>query len=322
MATFWMCYTITINGTEVRGISKVEIVKSVDSLADVAYLEFPAYIQNKVFDIEKKWKRGDEVVIKLGYNNKYTQEFKGYIRAMSVNNPCLISCEDEMYLFRKKVEAKGFKKASVDTILKYVCSQVGGFTLDSSVGGLTYDKFIIRPNSTGYEVIAKIKEQFGIKVYVRNGKLVANLAFVERNGVVTYDFEKNVKAANLDWVVEEDVKVQVVVRGIGKDNKVTKNIEAGEQGGEVVKLPDQLNVTDEGVLKKMADERLKKLRYSGYRGDLTGWGRPYCDIGFTANIKQPYYAARNGGYYVKSITIRFGRDTGFERQVSLGPKLT
>jgi predicted Zn-dependent protease len=54
--------------------------------------------------------------------------------------------------------------------------------------------------------------------------LSANLAYVERTGKVTYDFADNVKSANLDYVIEEDVKAQVIVRGIGKDNKVTRTL--------------------------------------------------------------------------------------------------
>lgn len=323
MATFWMCHKILIAGSEVQGITKVEIQKADESLSGVAYLEFPAYNQNKPFDAEKKWKRGDEVIINLGYNNEFQEEFRGFVRAISVNNPCVISCEDGMYKFRKKIAAKEFKKAGVDVILNYVCGQIGvKLQAGEGVSGLKYDKFIIRPNVTGYDVLKKIQEQWKLKINaIGLDTLSANLAYVERTGKVTYDFANNVKSANLDYVVEEDVKAQVVVRGIGKDNKVTKDIEVGEKGGEVVKLPDQMNVTDEGVLKKMAEQKLKQLRYTGYRGDLTGWGKPYCEVGFTATVKDPDFAGRDGGYYVKAITVRFSKETGYERQVSIGAKL-
>lgn len=324
MATFWMCHKITIAGSEVHGITKVDVQKADESLSGVAFLEFPAYNQNTPFDAGKKWKRGDEVVINLGYNNQYQEEFKGFVRSISVNNPCVIACEDGMYKFRKKIESKEFKKASVDVILNYVCNQIGGMKLEAGEGlsGLKYDKFIIRPNVTGYDVLKKIQEQWKIKINaIGLDTLVANLAYVERTGKVTYDFAENVKSANLDFVVEEDVKAQVIVRGIGKDNKVTKDIEVGEKGGEVVKLPDQMNVTDEGVLKKMAEQKLTQLRYTGYRGDLTGWGLPFCDVGYTATVKDPDFIGRDGGYYVKAINVRFSKETGYERKVSLGAKL-
>jgi hypothetical protein len=76
MATFWMCHKILIAGSEVQGITKVEIQKADESLSGVAYLEFPAYNQNKPFDAEKKWKRGDEVIISLGYNNEYQENLE------------------------------------------------------------------------------------------------------------------------------------------------------------------------------------------------------------------------------------------------------
>lgn len=327
MPTFEMTYKILFGTTQfavnqLKGITKVKINSSVDSLADTAIIEFPATIENVPYDVEKRLKRGNVVRIELGYNGQNNLEFLGYVRSISANNPCVVECEDGMFLFRKEIKGKVFGKTTVDAILQYVCSQIGVFTLKSDLQGLKYDKFVIGNGASGFEVLQKIKEKFGINIYIKGGNLFANLKYTENSGsVVNYDFSKNVKASNLKWVEEEDVKVEVRVRGVGADNKQTETVSIGSKGGEVRKLPNKINVTDTATLEKVAREELKRLTYKGFRGDLTTWGIPFVDTGYTARIIDVDYEARTGGYFVKSVETEFSKN-GFERKVTLGVKLS
>lgn len=325
MPTFEMTFKILFGTTQfavsqLKGITKVKINSSVDSLADTATIEFPATIENVPYDVTKKLKRGFVVRIELGYNGQNNLEFLGYVRSISANNPCVIECEDGMYLFRKEIKGKVFLKSTVATILQYVCSQIGVFTLKENLGGLKYDKFVIQNGATGFEVLQKIKEQYGISIYVKDGNLVANLKYIERNGTVNYDFRRSVKESNLKWVEEQDVKVEVRVRGVGADNKQTETVSVGSKGGEVRKLPNKINVTDKATLEKVAREELKRLTYKGFRGDLTTWGIPFCDIGYSARIIDADYPDHEGTYFVKAVETGFSKN-GFERKITLGEKL-
>jgi hypothetical protein len=147
------------------------------------------------------------------------------------------------------------------------------------------------------------------------------LKYIEKLGEVTYDFEKNVQHVDMKYLTEDGVKVQIKVKGVGKDNKATGEVTVGEAGGEVIKLPDMHGITDNATLEKRAVNRLKTLSYTGYRGELTGWGIPYCDIGFSARIIDNDYPERTANYYVKSVKVGFSSG-GFTRQIGLGPKLT
>jgi phage protein D len=257
MATFWMCQRITINGQILKGVTEVETESTVESLSDTARIVLPFKIYGVPFDLEKRFKRGDSVKIELGYDDKYQVEFDGFIRSLSTNNPCVIECEDWMYKMRKEVKSKAFANVSVNTILGYICNELG-FVLNSTVADLKYDKFIIR-NATGYEVLEKIRQQFGISIYAKPNTIVANLKYVEKTGSVSFDMAKNVKAANLQYLRETDVKVQVKVKGVKKDNTATKEIVVGTAGGEVVTMPDQRNITDITSLEAKAKEYLKTL---------------------------------------------------------------
>jgi hypothetical protein len=202
--------------------------------------------------------------------------------------------------------------------LQSICSQLS-FELDSEVDDLKYDKFVIQA-ATGYEVLTKIKDQFNISLYIRDGRLFAGYRYLERFGNVTIDYAKNVKADNLKFVSSEDVKVQVRIQGVGKDNKSTRGIEVGERGGEVIKLPPRLNVTDEAALELIAQAELRRLSYSGFRGDITTFGRPYSQRGYMAKVIDPDYPDRTGNYFVKAVTVGFSRN-GYERKVELGERL-
>ncbi|MEA5461550.1 hypothetical protein VB796_20960 [Arcicella sp. LKC2W] len=320
MAIRWMCHRITIAGKTINGITDVEVDTTMEALSDVARITLPFMIHNKPFNIEGKFKRGDTVKIELGYNDQYTTEFEGFVRALSVNNPCVIECEDAMYRFRKPIKSKEFLNVSINDIMNYVIGQIGGFKLSSTVGDLKYDKFVIR-NASGFEVLEKIKQQFGISIYIRGTKLIANLKYTEKTGDCYFSFSENVKGSNLKWVNGDDVKVQVKIKGLKADNTATKEVVIGTAGGEVITLPDARNITDQTSLELRAKEYLKTLTYTGYRGELVSWGRPYCDVGYSAFIVDRDFPDRDGRYYVKGVKVRFSSTTGYERAVSLGIKL-
>lgn len=325
MATFEMTYKVYFGNmlfavSQLKAITRIKINTSVESLADTATIELPATIENVPYDITKKLKRGYVVRIELGYNNQNNLEFLGYVRSISANNPCVIECEDGMFLFRKEIKGKIFVKSTVAVILQYVCSQIGVYKLKENLGGLKYDKFVIQNGATGFEVLQKLKESYGISIYVKGGDLVANLKYIERNGSVSFDFRRNVKESNLEWVEEQDVKVEVRVRGVGADNKQTETVSVGSKGGEVKKLPNKINVTDKATLDKIAREELKRLTYKGFRGDLTTWGIPFCDIGYSARIIDADYPDHEGTYFVKAVETEFSKK-GFERKITLGEKL-
>lgn len=314
-----MTYDIKIGSRTLKGISSVVIDNSTEALSATATIELPGYIANKPFLPERFIKRGDTVSISLGYNGDNRQEFKGFVRSISTNIPVRIECEDEIFRFRKAVKSEVFIKKSVSDILTSVCQQIG-VPLNSKVGALKYDKFVIN-EATGYEVLQKIQEQFRIMIFMYNGNLNANYVHMERKGVEYADLSRNVKAANLMYVNAADVKVRVTIRGVAADNKVTKEVAVGQKGGEVVNLPERLNVVDESALENIAKEELKRLSYTGFRGDLTLWGRPYVGMAWVLSVRDPDYPERDGYFFVKATRISFDKHGGFGRKLTLAEKI-
>lgn len=321
MATGVMAYRITFGDLRLKGLSSVTINSSVEILADTATITLPSMIHGLPYDLEAKIKRGSKVRIDLGYNDYFVKEFEGFVRSISLNNPSKIECEDQMYLFRKEIKPTVFVKKNVNDILTYVCGQIGGFSYKSNpeLSGMIYDKFTVQ-SATGYEVLQSLKEQFLINIYIEKNVLRAGLKYTERLGTVTLDFTKNIQAESLDFLQSTDVKVQVKIKGQGKDNKVSADVQVGTAGGVVRQLPNRLNITDRATLEKIAKEELKRLSYSGYRGDLTTWGVPFVQRGYNAKIIDKDYPAREGVYFVKSVNTDFSI-AGFRRKIELGERL-
>ena len=106
---------ITLPATDNRGelilkkIQSVRIESSWKRLTDTAEITLPRKAihldQGKVkvsFKQVKEWfRRGDPVLIELGYNGNYEIEFAGYITHVSADIPIKIKLEDEMYQLKK-----------------------------------------------------------------------------------------------------------------------------------------------------------------------------------------------------------------------------
>lgn len=303
---------------KLRSVSEVVIEKSVEVLSDTARIVLPGMVAGKPLNIEDKVQRGNKITIRLGYDGKLQDEFVGYVRSISPNNPLVIECEDETYLLRKPLVDKVFKKADMATILSY-CLKGTGLTLDCQVSGVMYDKLVVM-KATAYAVVQKLKQETGLSIYIDNGVMYCHLAFAEKRGTVVYDFERNVENSDgLQYVNEQDVRV--LVKAIGKTAKGTSiEVERGEKGGEVVMMRYP-NVSDKVTLERYAIQHLARRSYTGFRGSLLTWGISFVGVGYSAKLIDKLYDRRDGVYYVSSVKTEFSAKTGFKRTVGLGVKL-
>ena len=94
-----MSWNIRIGGFRLRMVEKVSIKRSVELLSDTATITLPGTVFNKAINIEDKIKVGDDVEIKLGYNDNLKEEFKGYLKTIKTDGGSLtLELEDDIYL--------------------------------------------------------------------------------------------------------------------------------------------------------------------------------------------------------------------------------
>lgn len=325
-AMLTMSSEIKVGLYEVKGFEAVSIEKSTENLADTATITVPGMSYNVALQIEGKIRRGDKVVVRLGYDGQLRDEFTGYLKSIHPNAPMKLECEDSIYLFRKPITDKSFKKTTAVDVLNYVVSQINeqltgeSVRLVTDVQGLQFDSFTI-VRATGYEVLDKLKGETGCAIYCRGTDLHFHLAYTEKTGSVTYDFAKNVEAGSeLEYVKADDKKVSIKV--IGRTKKgATVEAEVGEKGGDsrTVQRP---TVSDRDTLEKIGKEELKKLTFDGYKGGIRAWLIPAVDTGYSARIIDADYREREGSYFVTGVKTEFSRSTGGRRTVSLGVKVS
>lgn len=310
-------WQITIGKFELKMLESCKVVRSVEKLSDTAEIILPGSCNNKALEIEKKIKRGDEVLVLFGYDGTLVNEFQGFVERISTDGGSIsLHCEDAVYKFRKAVGDKQFKDADVKTILQYICSQVGGFSLSCDYS-FQYDSFVVR-NMTGYDVIKKIQEETKANVYVRDAVLHLHPQYKEITGSAKYSFQDNIEESELEYKNAEDRIVKVIVEGKGKDGKVIRETAGRDGGDQVSKKVDGVSI--QSTLQNLAAEQLKIKSYSGYSGSFTGWLLPYCNAGYRVTISDSDYEFKNGDYYVTEVESSIS-NSGGKRKITVGRKI-
>lgn len=316
---FTMQYDIQVGQYRLGLLDRVEINRSVELLADTATIYLPAAEYNVALDVESKIKRGDKVVIKLGYaETGMVEEFSGWVQRVGTDNGTItIECEDDLFHFR--VGLKDQQKADITLVelLKLVVDGVGGgYKIDSSYSW-KYDKFTIN-SATGYDVLKKVQEESGADIYIQDKVLHVHAPGQNVGQERIYDFALNVQSCNLEYRRADERKVQVVVKAVLPDGKV-KERHYGATGGDKVEV--KCATSDDASMKLRGESEHKRLTFDGYDGSITTWLVPFVVPGDTANLYDADYDYKNGRYFVRAVKTEFG-SSGATREIELGFRLT
>ncbi len=314
-----MKFDIEVGDYKLGMVEKVEIIRSVEQLADSAVVTLPAAEYNIALDVEQKIHRGDKIVINLGYDEiGMVQEFVGWVQRVGTDNGAItLECEDDLYLFRKALTDRQFTNVSLKSLLELVVEGVGGgFSIDCSYSW-TYEKFVIN-NATGYDVLRKIQEECGADIYIQEKTLHVHAPGEKVGNTIYYDFSQNVQDCDLTYRRTEDRRVRVVVKALLPDGKV-KQREYGTTGGDKVVV--KCASSDDESMKLRGESEHKRLTFDGYDGNIITWLVPYIKPGDKAVLHDKDYDYKDGSYFVRAVSTEFSADGG-KRTVELGYRLT
>lgn len=313
-----MKFDIEVGEYKLGMVEKVEIIRSVEQLADSAVVTLPGAEYNIALDVEQKIHRGDRIVINLGYEEiGMVQEFVGYVQRIGSDNGAItLECEDDLFLFRKALSDRQLANVSLATLLGMVVEGVGGgFKVDCSYSW-TYEKFVIS-SATGYDVLRKIQEESGADIYIQDKTLHVHAPGEKVGSTIYYDFSQNVQDCDLTYRRTEDRKVRVVVKALLPDGKV-KEKEYGTTGGDKVTV--KCASSDDASMKLRGESEHKRLTFDGYDGNIVTWLVPYIKPGDKAVLHDKDYDYKDGSYFVRAVQTEFSADGG-RRTVELGYRL-
>ncbi len=310
---------ITIDKYRFTGVKSVKIKKSTKLISDTASIELPlkAFTKEKArINLETEIKRGNKVLIKLGYNDDIKEEFKGYVTNVCASETLKIECEDSIFLLRTELDNKLFIKSTLKDILNYVVEKTD-LEISGNIPDVEFNKFPIR-NTDGVQVLKKLSDEYPFSCFIDyEGKLYAGLENVYNSGNVEYQLQKDkVIKNNLKLVKAEDRKFKVKAISLLKNNqRIIK--EFGDTNGEL-KTIFLRNITDEKKIEELAEKKLEKYKFTGYEGNFTTYLIPYVLPGMSAGLTDSF--KNLGTYFVESVTSSFD-ESGGRRNIEPGIKL-
>lgn len=306
---------------KIPGLGRVVAVKGAINLAlSIIGLGAQTVAKNlPVNSVEtaKLFKEGDPVAIDLAYNGDLRNEFRGFVRRVNLTTPISIEMEGYAWQLRNQNILASWKKTTLKEVLTRVIEGTD-IVLSPDVPVINLTSFYIT-NESGLKVLEYFKEKMLLTVYfdddvlyagieegrsttdVSGNKSLTGLAEVKYN--IGYNCITN--QPNLKQRLGKDNLTRVRLVTCGKDGKKTL-YEAGDPGGAVVERKIDYS-NDAAYLKDKAAAFLKKLKYDGYEGTLTGFLQPFCKPGWKATITDKKFdGARAGTYFIAGTEVRFG----------------
>lgn len=316
---FTMAYDIKVGDYRLGMLEKVEINRSVELLADTAVITLPAAEYNAALDVESKIRRGDRVVISLGYEETgLVEEFRGWVQRVGTDNGTVtLECEDDLFKFRVGLDDQQKSNITLADLLRLVVAGIGGgYGIDCSYSW-TYEKFTIN-SATGFDVLKKVQEESGADIYIQDGVLHVHAPGEKVGKDIIYDFSQNVQSCDLNYRRADERRVQVVVKAVMPDGKV-KERHYGSTGGDKVEV--KCATSDDESMRLRGESEHKRLSFDGYDGSITTWLVPFIMPGDCADMHDADYDYKDGRYYVRAVKTEFG-SSGGTRTIELGFRLT
>ncbi len=293
-------------------VNAIEIRANWNQLSRLATIRFPRY--RKFIDpslTDYKIKSSDPVTIMIGYNDNLSTEFAGFVAQVSPTSPIEIKCEDQMWPLRQKIVSQSWSSITLKALIEFL---VPG-TDTSSCYDITLSPFRLNQVSV-YNALQKLKDDLGLVIYFRNGRMYAGLAYNEADmPQVKYHFQKNASADNLVFRTKDQMKIKVKATSILPDNSRIV-VEVGDEGGDQRTLTFY-NITSEAELKRQAEERLERLRYDGFTGTIQAFGLPYIDHGYSMQLMDDKYPERSGICFADEVVTTYD-SSGFKRVIKPG----
>lgn len=326
-----MDHIISIGETVLPVLTSVKIVKDVAKITDTATIVCPAVSHGRPLSFASRLAKWQRVKIELGYDGKLATEFEGYVQSVAFDGgEVRIECEDPLSIFRRVDMPNGeMRKPTLKQLLDRTIGEVNSYMSKEGLGGplsvdcrydYGYDKFTFK-DCTAFHVLNKIQKEGAPNIRMRGDVLAITPQYADTDGEATYSMQRNIEKAamNLKWRGESDRSLFVKVEGIAKDGTKTEAT-AGKRGENKLEIKFK-TITDQKSLQAIADNILKSKIYTGYEGDFSAWLVPFCDAGYSVEIRDDKKALKSGRYFATKVEVEYSKNGG-RRKVTLGAALS
>lgn len=342
MATFQLNSVIKIgNYKPFVGVHSVDIKKSIRTYMDTAVIELPGVCILKktksddkdsgsgsedVTQVASVFKRGDKVVINLGYDGQMKVEFKGYVSRVNKTTPCQIECQGYAFELHSKKINKVFKNTSLKDVLNYIV--YGTNIVLGDVPSAPMSKCLLLGQS-GISALEAVKKMFGgvLFIWMDDNVMNATLSYL--------DFTESQSAGSPDVVYQigwNTIRDDQMKEHLAGDQPVEVVVEQRQKDGSYkresvgVKLAYQerrrlQSIDDATTQKKIATALEDRHNYQGFEGKITTFLQPFCKPAYKGQIIDKRYQERSGTYLVEAVNVKYSR-SGARRILDLSRQLS
>ena len=329
---------ISIGDFHFSGVHEVTIKRSIHDLMETAEIKIPAMAAiskngNKTPERQitsNMFREGDQVVIKLGYNDAIETEFSGYLKSRKLTTPLVLECEGQSWLLKTKRVNSAKTNGRVNTLLAEALSnQYTEISVDCNIA---ID--IVSANANPVSVQDAINgilhaTDNNLCCFFRRdgsiwcGTLYSDIASGQRIGgtrEVKYRIGYNTLKENKLTIHNREAQpATIIYTRKAPSGSIISGMATGK--GNEQKLMKVLNqVLKRDGLEMLAKERMYKNTYQGYEGSFVSLLQPFVWPGDLANIENTEHPELDGLYLVESTEVLFGTK-GAGRTMEIGPRL-
>ncbi|MBS1940886.1 MAG: hypothetical protein JST38_08420 [Bacteroidetes bacterium] len=295
---------------ELRQVAGVEVRSTVHNVCQEATVKLPRNIEQfRRTPVKELLRRGDAVVIRLGYGGDLREEFRGFLTSVGADVPIVLECRDGLWKLLQQSFSASYKAAHVPTMVKEL---VGGafqvVAMDATVGPVRFAK--VRKS----EAFKALTDSFGLVSYLKGDTVYCGVLFDTNAEAAVYDLEKNVRSSDLKYRLADEVSLKVTAKSLKRDGSDI-TVEVGDPDGEARTL-NYYGINSKAELEKLAKADLEKFKYDGFEGGFKGFGIPWCRFGDKVDLRSSERPERNGLYLAEAVNVTFGPE-GFVREVKL-----
>lgn len=321
---------ITIGNFRFNYVTNLTIESSWDTLTDTASITIPNKFRkdNKIIiaGTENIFKRGDPIVINIGYFPNLLTKFKGFISKVISGSPLTLECEDAMFLLKQiNIPSQTFEDTTIKKVIDVVAegvevefddpnAKIGTFEIDNK-------NFV-----NAVSIFEVLKSTFGYQIYFQDEILQVRAMrsiLALSKPIHTMNFQRNIIESSLEFKRDDDVSMFVrfdsrqednsnfTFFGFKKDGKIV--ITETPQTGQVAHNWNVPGLSVEQI-KKLIKNNIDNFIVTEFVGDFTTFLEPsvsHSDRIDIIDLKNP--DDKNGRYLIRSVSTSFGINGG--RQV-------
>lgn len=316
---------LTIGDVLLENITSGEITENINEISTLGTITIPReYKKLEGKPLLENIAVGDSVILELGYNGEYYEEFSGYLTEIEAEKPLVLHVQDESWKLKQTNIKKSYASCALKQVLTDITSSLGIKIIcpDMNLGKLIID------NVSAWAVLDKIKQDYGLYSRLSGKTLTVQLRDLLKGDSLTnhtyilspispddgYFTKKN----DLKFKRKEDYKLRVKVSSVHKDGKI-ESAEAGSKEENASKLTiNYPGVFTKAELQKLANQLHLARCYDGFHGSITGFGYPRTHAGDTLTIEDRENAERTGRFLIEKVNITWDESGGYSRKNELG----